>query len=220
VFFQYGGEGGIRTLDTISCIHTFQACSLSLSDTSPYLVKPFGLSRRANVVETFDEGKSFFQNFHVLKQITLSSVWGWGQIRLGPGFCLKSGTVFQQESGAEAAVDGQACASDVTGFRACQVGDEAGDFFSFAVAPDCDQRDQGVYKFSFGRIHVGVDRADPRQGFEVLVPHDACFTVDQTDFFGTSHAAQEVHAVSLGNLHGEYATVLSTAEILAGMSQA
>ncbi len=35
--YQYGGEGGIRTLDTISCIHTFQACSLSHSDTSPYL---------------------------------------------------------------------------------------------------------------------------------------------------------------------------------------
>ncbi len=29
----YGGEGGIRTLDTISRIHAFQACSLSHSDT-------------------------------------------------------------------------------------------------------------------------------------------------------------------------------------------
>jgi hypothetical protein len=28
----------------------------------------FRLSRRANVVETFSEGKTFFQNFHVLKQ--------------------------------------------------------------------------------------------------------------------------------------------------------
>ncbi len=33
--FKSGGEGGIRTLDTFSRIHTFQACSLSLSDTSP-----------------------------------------------------------------------------------------------------------------------------------------------------------------------------------------
>ncbi len=33
---EYGGEGGIRTLDTFSRIHTFQACSFSLSDTSPY----------------------------------------------------------------------------------------------------------------------------------------------------------------------------------------
>ena len=39
VFTEYGGEGEIRTLDTVSCIHTFQACSLSHSDTSPYLFK-------------------------------------------------------------------------------------------------------------------------------------------------------------------------------------
>lgn len=51
--FKYGGEGGIRTLDTISCIHTFQACSLSHSDTSPYLDDTLCLSRRANVVESF-----------------------------------------------------------------------------------------------------------------------------------------------------------------------
>ncbi len=38
-YIEFGGEGEIRTLDTISCIHTFQACSLSHSDTSPYLVK-------------------------------------------------------------------------------------------------------------------------------------------------------------------------------------
>ncbi len=34
-FLLYGGEEGIRTLDTFSRIHTFQACSFSLSDTSP-----------------------------------------------------------------------------------------------------------------------------------------------------------------------------------------
>ncbi len=35
-FLLYGGEEGIRTLDTFSRIHTFQACSFSLSDTSPW----------------------------------------------------------------------------------------------------------------------------------------------------------------------------------------
>ena len=35
-FVEYGGEGGIRTLDTLSRIHTFRACSFSHSDTSPY----------------------------------------------------------------------------------------------------------------------------------------------------------------------------------------
>ena len=39
VYIEFGGEGEIRTLDTVSCIHTFQACSLSHSDTSPYLFK-------------------------------------------------------------------------------------------------------------------------------------------------------------------------------------
>ncbi|CDG21509.1 protein of unknown function [Xenorhabdus poinarii G6] len=36
--YKDGGEGGIRTLDTFSRIHTFQACSFSLSDTSPNLL--------------------------------------------------------------------------------------------------------------------------------------------------------------------------------------
>jgi nicotinamidase-related amidase len=59
-------------------------------------------------------------------------------------------------------------------------------------------------------------RSGGNLGFEVLVPHDACFTFDQADFFGNPHTAEEVHAMSLGNLHGEYATVVSTADILPG----
>ncbi|WP_426141962.1 cysteine hydrolase family protein [Pseudomonas sp. DWP3-1-2] len=55
-------------------------------------------------------------------------------------------------------------------------------------------------------------------GFEVIVAHDACFTFDQADFFGSPHSAEEVHAMSLGNLHGEYATVLSADDILAGVA--
>ncbi|GFM53508.1 hypothetical protein PSCICE_47750 [Pseudomonas cichorii] len=51
-------------------------------------------------------------------------------------------------------------------------------------------------------------------GFEVIVVHDACFTFDGKDFFGAPRSAEEVHAMSLGNLHGEYATVLSAAEVL------
>lgn len=35
--FVYGGEGGIRTLGRDKPTHAFQACSLSLSDTSPKL---------------------------------------------------------------------------------------------------------------------------------------------------------------------------------------
>ncbi|MBZ9785234.1 cysteine hydrolase [Pseudomonas sp. REP124] len=52
-------------------------------------------------------------------------------------------------------------------------------------------------------------------GFETWVAEDACFTFDKADFFGNARSAQEVHGMSLGNLHGEYATVVSTAFILA-----
>jgi hypothetical protein len=34
------GDGEIRTLDTVSRIHTFQACSFNHSDTSPGIWKP------------------------------------------------------------------------------------------------------------------------------------------------------------------------------------
>lgn len=51
-------------------------------------------------------------------------------------------------------------------------------------------------------------------GFDVIVPHDGCFTFDKPDFFGTPRSAEDVHAMSLGNLHGEYATVVGSEEIL------
>ncbi|MCU7251571.1 cysteine hydrolase family protein [Pseudomonas koreensis] len=54
-------------------------------------------------------------------------------------------------------------------------------------------------------------------GFEAWVAEDACFTFDKADYFGTAHSAEEVHAMSLGNLHGEYATVTGSREILAAV---
>jgi nicotinamidase-related amidase len=52
-------------------------------------------------------------------------------------------------------------------------------------------------------------------GFDAWVAEDACFTFDKADYFGTLRSAEEVHAMSLGNLDGEYATVVSSARILA-----
>ncbi|WP_085632140.1 cysteine hydrolase family protein [Pseudomonas sp. R16(2017)] len=52
-------------------------------------------------------------------------------------------------------------------------------------------------------------------GFEAWVAEDACFTFDKADFFGALRSAEDVHAMSLGNLHGEYATVVGSREILA-----
>ena len=58
-----GGDGEIRTRDTVSRIHTFQACSFNRSDTSPGLGGLSGPSRRANLVEGRREGKLFFRLF-------------------------------------------------------------------------------------------------------------------------------------------------------------
>ncbi|MED7668873.1 cysteine hydrolase [Pseudomonas moraviensis subsp. stanleyae] len=52
-------------------------------------------------------------------------------------------------------------------------------------------------------------------GFDTFVAEDACFTFDKADYFGTLRTAQEVHGMSLGNLHGEYATVVGSSQILA-----
>lgn len=51
-------------------------------------------------------------------------------------------------------------------------------------------------------------------GFETYVVSDATATFDKVDFFGRPHDADEVHAMSLANLQGEYATVLSTDELI------
>ena len=51
-------------------------------------------------------------------------------------------------------------------------------------------------------------------GFATFVVEDACFTFGRKDWAGTWRTAAEVHAMSLANLAGEYATVVTTAEIL------
>lgn len=52
-------------------------------------------------------------------------------------------------------------------------------------------------------------------GFDAWVVEDGCFTFDKVDYFGTPRTAEEVHGMSLGNLHGEYATVVSSDRVLA-----
>lgn len=55
-------------------------------------------------------------------------------------------------------------------------------------------------------------------GFEVIVPHDACYTFDGADFFGQPRSAEEIHAMSLANLQDEYAQVLATTQLLHGLT--
>jgi len=56
-------------------------------------------------------------------------------------------------------------------------------------------------------------------GFETYVVADATATFDRIDFEGQPHPAAEVHAMSLANLNGEYATVVYTTDILNSIGQ-
>jgi nicotinamidase-related amidase len=52
-------------------------------------------------------------------------------------------------------------------------------------------------------------------GHRILLAEDACFTYAKRDFDGRLRSAQEVHAMSLANLEGEYCKVVRTADLLA-----
>ncbi len=52
-------------------------------------------------------------------------------------------------------------------------------------------------------------RTGGNMGFQVYIVEEACFTFDKKDYFGKLRLASEVHAMSLANLNGEYAKVLS-----------
>ena len=47
-------------------------------------------------------------------------------------------------------------------------------------------------------------------GFETYLVEDACFTFARPDWEGRLRTADEVHAMSLANLEGEYCSVIRT----------
>ena len=51
-------------------------------------------------------------------------------------------------------------------------------------------------------------------GYRTFVVADACWTVDKVDLRGRRWAAEDVHALSLAHLNGEYANVVDTAATL------
>jgi len=51
-------------------------------------------------------------------------------------------------------------------------------------------------------------------GFDTIVLSDASITFAKQDHAGVPRSADEVHAISLANLDGEYAAVMSTAQIV------
>ena len=51
-------------------------------------------------------------------------------------------------------------------------------------------------------------------GFDTYLVQDGCFTFNRMDWDGRMRSAEEVHAMSLANLDGEYCTVVSAKELL------
>ncbi|HKQ45494.1 MAG TPA: cysteine hydrolase family protein [Rhizomicrobium sp.] len=51
-------------------------------------------------------------------------------------------------------------------------------------------------------------------GFATWLVEDACFTFGRKDWNGAWRTAEEIHAMTLANLHNEYCTVTTTARIL------
>ncbi len=51
-------------------------------------------------------------------------------------------------------------------------------------------------------------------GFETFLVEDACFTFGRKDWAGTFRTAEEIHAMSLANLEGEYCAVVRTEDVL------
>lgn len=55
-------------------------------------------------------------------------------------------------------------------------------------------------------------------GYDTYLVADACFTFGRTDWNGQARSADEVHAMSLANLDGEYCTVVTSKALLAGLT--
>jgi nicotinamidase-related amidase len=51
-------------------------------------------------------------------------------------------------------------------------------------------------------------------GIPTWLVEDACFTFGRKDWSGTPRSAEEVHAMSLANLDGEYCTVVTADAVL------
>ena len=67
-------------------------------------------------------------------------------------------------------------------------------------------------------IHNSVEatvRMGGNLGFEIFLVSDGTFAVDKRTLDGRLFKAEDVHALSLANMHGEYATAIDTAEVLA-----
>jgi nicotinamidase-related amidase len=54
-------------------------------------------------------------------------------------------------------------------------------------------------------------------GFDARLVRDATWTFDRVGPDGDLHSAEEIHAMTLVNLNGEFARIVSTSEVIAGL---
>jgi nicotinamidase-related amidase len=54
-------------------------------------------------------------------------------------------------------------------------------------------------------------------GFDAWLVRDATWTFDRTGPDGDAHLAADIHAMTLANLNGEFARIVSAAEAIAGL---
>ncbi|MEP7452955.1 cysteine hydrolase family protein [Phyllobacterium sp. SB3] len=54
-------------------------------------------------------------------------------------------------------------------------------------------------------------------GFEVIIPEDAVASIDREDYRGKRWAAEDVHALALSVLEGEYARITTSADIIGNL---
>jgi nicotinamidase-related amidase len=55
-------------------------------------------------------------------------------------------------------------------------------------------------------------------GFEVWLVRDATWTFDREGPDGENHAAEHIHAMTLANLHGEFARIVWTSEVIEALN--
>jgi nicotinamidase-related amidase len=54
-------------------------------------------------------------------------------------------------------------------------------------------------------------------GFDTWLVRDATWTFDRVGADGDQHSAEEIHAMTLANLNGEFARIVGTADVIAAL---
>ena len=85
-------------------------------------------------------------------------------------------------------------------------------------------RTRGIEKLVIAGVSTNISVEDSARsagnlGFATTVVSDATFTFARRDHEGRQRSPDEVHAMSLSNLDGEYATITDTRTLLAGLER-